>query len=118
VRRFEEMKEILDESPGGFYEGILQPYLSITEGQLRELEQSLEKGDVRSVQTIAHTIKGSSLNLGFVGLGRRAEEAEMEAKQGMPGDTAPLSAALQGEFRRVSRFAERHRTARARLQSA
>ena len=109
VRRFEEMKELLDGSPGGFYEGILQPYLSITEGQLRELEQSLEKRDTRSILTIAHTLKGSSLNLGFVGLGSHAKEVEVEARQGTLRNPEALAAALQHEFRRVTLFAERYR---------
>jgi CheY-like chemotaxis protein/HPt (histidine-containing phosphotransfer) domain-containing protein len=109
VQRFEEMKELLEGCPGGFYEGILQPYLSITEGQLRELEQSLEQRDTRTIQTIAHTLKGSSLNLGFVGLGSHAKEVEVEVKQGTLRNPGALSAALQDEFRRVALFAQRYR---------
>jgi len=110
ARRFEQMKDLLDGSPGGFYEGILRPYLSITEGQLRELAQSVEKGDTRSIQTLAHTLKGSSLNLGFVGLGNQAKEVEADAKHGTLGDPGALAAAFQDEFRRVTLFAERYRS--------
>jgi two-component system sensor histidine kinase/response regulator len=109
VRRLEEMKELLDGSPGGFYEGILQPYLSITEGQIRELKQSLEKGDTRSILTIAHTLKGSSLNLGFVALGSHAKEVEVETKHGTLKNPGALAAALQDEFHRVTLFAQRYR---------
>ncbi len=109
VRRLEEMKELLDGSPGGFYEGILQPYLSITEGQIRELKQSLEKGDTPSILTIAHTLKGSSLNLGFVALGSHAKEVEVETKHGTLKNPGALAAALQDEFHRVTLFAQRYR---------
>jgi HPt (histidine-containing phosphotransfer) domain-containing protein len=110
MRRFEEMKELLDGGSGGFYGEILEPYLSDTQGKLRDLQQSLEQGDTRSIRAIAHTLKGSSLNLGFVGLGNRARQVEAEAKEGTIGDPRSLAAALQDEFRRISLFAELHRS--------
>jgi HPt (histidine-containing phosphotransfer) domain-containing protein len=101
------MEELFRTSPGGFFEEMLRPYLSITEGQLQRLERSLEQGDARSVQTIAHTVKGASLNLGFVGMGSHASALEEKARDGGTPDVT--AAALFDEFRRVVAFAERRR---------
>jgi PAS domain S-box-containing protein len=109
-RRLEEMKELFESSPGGFYGEMLEPYLSITEGQLRDLERSLENGDTESTRIIGHTLKGSSLNMGFVGMGSHAANVEMAAKEGKLENPGSLAVALHDEFRRVTLFAERYRT--------
>jgi PAS domain S-box-containing protein len=109
-RRLEEMKELFESSPGGFYAEMLEPYLSITQGQLRDLKLSLENGDTASILTIGHTLKGSSLNMGFVGMGSHAADVEMAARQGKVKDPGTLAAALHDEFHRVTLFAERYRT--------
>jgi HPt (histidine-containing phosphotransfer) domain-containing protein len=108
-RRLEEMRQLLEESPGGFYAEVLVPYLASAERQIRDLAQATAGGDSRSVQSIAHTLKGSSLNLGFVGLGRHAQSIEVGARKGTLSDPAADTAALQDEFRRVALFAERYR---------
>jgi HPt (histidine-containing phosphotransfer) domain-containing protein len=108
-RHLDEMKELFETSPGGFYAEMLEPYVSITGGQLRDLERYLETEDIKSIQTIAHTLKGSSRNLGFVGLGDHAESVETEAKKGKVTNPVALTAALHDEFRRVTLFVERFR---------
>jgi CheY-like chemotaxis protein/HPt (histidine-containing phosphotransfer) domain-containing protein len=108
-RHLHEMESLFGAEPGSFYEEMLQPYLSHTQGRLRDLEQSLAHEDTRSAALIAHAIKGSSLNLGFAGMGDRAGVLENEARRGKVKDPEALAGALQEEFRRVTLFAERYR---------
>jgi two-component system sensor histidine kinase/response regulator len=104
-----EMESLFEADEGSFFDEMLQPYLSHTEGRIRELERSLEREDASSVALIAHTIKGSSLNLGFVGMGSHAGALETQARKGELEDPERLAAALDDEFRRVTSFAERYR---------
>jgi len=106
-RRFEEMRELLEGSPGGFYAEVLGPFLSGAEEQVRTLGRSDGEAPQALVRA-AHTLKGASLNLGFVGLGGLARRIETEARKGQP--TTALTLALQEELRRVALFADRFRT--------
>jgi signal transduction histidine kinase/DNA-binding response OmpR family regulator/HPt (histidine-containing phosphotransfer) domain-containing protein len=104
-----DMESLFDTEPGGFHAEMLQPYLSHTQGRLQDLERSLAQEDTSSAALIAHTIKGSSLNLGFVGMANRAGALEKAARQGKVKDPEVLAGALQDEFRRVTLFAEQYR---------
>ena len=108
-RRLQEMRELFETAPGGFYEQQLGPYVSIVRRQLVELSASLDAGDTEAVQRIAHSLKGTSRNLGFVGMGSRAESIEAAARSGALARPESLAAALQDEFQRVAAFAARYR---------
>jgi two-component system, sensor histidine kinase and response regulator len=108
-RRLEEMVELFRAMPGAFYARVLGPYLSIVERQLRDIERCLKNGETSAIRTIAHAIKGSSLTLGFVGMGNLAKSVEMEVEEGKLSNPAALTAALHEEFCRVSLFARRYR---------
>jgi len=107
--RLAETKELFRAMPGAFYKRVLEPYLSIVERQLREVERCLEKGEISAIATIVHAIKGSSLTLGFVGMGNLARSMEMEVKEGKLTDPASLTTALREEFRRICVFATQYR---------
>ncbi len=108
-RRLEEMEELFGATQGGFFAEMLEPYLATTAEQLRDLGRAFERGDAKGIATIAHTLKGASLNLGFAGMGRFATLLEVEAKQGRFSNPDRLDARLQDEFRRITLFAERYR---------
>ncbi|HEX4385718.1 MAG TPA: response regulator, partial [Myxococcales bacterium] len=102
---FEEMKEMFAQQ-GDFYSTLLAPFLSITAGHLRDLARAAEIGDGSAAAVLAHKIKGSSLSIGFAGLGGHAGDLETRAKLGQLGGAKALVASLQDEFRRLSVFIE------------
>jgi PAS domain S-box-containing protein len=109
AERLAAMRELFEAGPGGFHGQLLEPFVSLTEGQLRDLDASLARGDAPSTQAIAHALKGASRNLGFVGMGSHAEALELRARRGEADDPDAHAPALAAEFRRVRAFVERQR---------
>jgi CheY-like chemotaxis protein len=99
-------KTILDgirelEGPGnhGFFERILNLYLSGATGLVGEVLSAAEKGDSESLLRAAHILKSSSANVGATGLSHLCREIEGKARAGEPvaaGD--PLLPKFEGEF--------------------
>ena len=66
---------------------MLQTYIDYQPKQINELREATAKGDHETAQRVAHTIKGSSANLGAARTNAVAIEAEKAAKA---GDTQAL----------------------------
>ncbi len=102
-------KTVLDgirelEGPGnqGFFERVLNLYLSGAPGLVEGVLSAAEKGDTESLLLAAHTLKSSSANVGATGLSHLCREIEGKARAGEPvaaGD--PLLPKFEGEFRSV-----------------
>lgn len=85
--------EFLREIAGIFFEDTPQ--------RISELETSLTAGDVGKFTRAAHSIKGSSSNLGAMALRAAAEKLEhLSRTQGL-GGVIPLVAHLKTEFGRA-----------------
>jgi len=84
-----------------FLREIAGIFLEDTPQRIAELDQSLAAGDVAKFTRAAHSIKGSSANLGAMALKAVAEKLEHQSRtKGLIDVTAPL-AALKGEFARA-----------------
>ena len=84
-----------------FLREIIVIYLEDTPLRLAELDQSLAVGDGPKFTRAAHSIKGSSANLGAMTVRTVAERLEHQsAKQGL-GDVAGLIAEVKAEFSRA-----------------
>jgi histidine phosphotransfer protein HptB len=84
-----------------FLREITGIFLADTPRRIVELEQCLAAGDAAGFSRAAHSIKGSSANLGAVALRAAAEQLERRAHQQGLGEIAPLLASLQVEFARA-----------------
>ena len=81
-----------------FLREIIVIYLEDTPLRIAELEQSLASGDVPTFTRAAHSVKGSSSNLGAVAVRQIAEQLEQQShKQGLDG-VADLVATLKTQF--------------------
>ncbi|HEY5789001.1 MAG TPA: response regulator, partial [Gammaproteobacteria bacterium] len=101
----------LREVMGGEFDALLETYLGDSRLRLQQLESSLDS-DRGSVSRVAHTLKGSSANLGAVRVAAAAAELHLLARDGDP--RADLRAPLQrlvAEFSRVSAALQAYRDA-------
>lgn len=84
-----------------FLKEILGIFLEDTPARIAELHASKERGDTVSFTRAAHSIKGSSSNVGALELRAAAERLESHSKQvGLDGTDA-LVVELTGAFTRV-----------------
>jgi HPt (histidine-containing phosphotransfer) domain-containing protein len=81
-----------------FLREIIAIFLSDTPKRLEELEQSLAAADVAAFTRAAHSIKGSSSNLGANTLRSAAEKLEHSAKAEGLANIAGLLADVRREF--------------------
>lgn len=84
-----------------FLREITGIFLEDTPQRIAELDESLATADVPRFTRAAHSIKGSSANLGAMALRAVAEKLEHEARtQGLAG-VSPLLTSLKQEFDRA-----------------
>ena len=84
-----------------FLREIAGIFLEDTPQRVTELEQSLKAGDVPKFTRAAHSIKGSSANLGALGLRAVAEQLEHQSRKDGLAAVAPLVAQVKVEFARA-----------------
>ena len=85
--------EFLREIAGIFFEDTPQ--------RLAELDQSLAAGDLSKFTRAAHSIKGSSSNLGAMALRAAAEKLEHQARSSGLAEVGPLVNDVKAEFDRA-----------------
>ncbi len=91
-------------SPGdddAFVREIVALYLADTPLRFAELDRSLAGGDAGLFARAAHSIKGSSANLGATALRAVAERLECRCRQEGLGGLATLLAEAKAEFARA-----------------
>lgn len=84
-----------------FLREIVGIFLADTPLRLAELDTSLAEGDVARFTRAAHSIKGSSANLGAMALRAAAETLEHHARRDGLTGVEPLTAAVKHEFTRA-----------------
>ncbi len=92
-----ELKELLEEG----LDELLEEYLDDTPNQLAQLREAVAANDVVAIDSIAHTLKGSSGNLGVHGVYQLCAALEQEAKEGVVADAAASLATIEAEFEKA-----------------
>jgi HPt (histidine-containing phosphotransfer) domain-containing protein len=96
------LRELNPGDGGEFLREIVNIYVEDTPKRILDLKTCLASGDVKSFTRAAHTIKGSSANVGaqvLKGIGERMEQ--LSRTEGL-GAIAPLVAEAESEFAKVS----------------
>ena len=84
-----------------FLREITGIFLEDTPLRIAELDQSLIAGDVSKFTRAAHSIKGSSSNLGATGLRTVAEKLEHQARTQGLANVSAMIAQVKAEFGRA-----------------
>ncbi|MGA2015936.1 MAG: Hpt domain-containing protein [Opitutaceae bacterium] len=96
------LKELNPDDDGAFLKEIVGIYLEDTPKRLQDLKESLASGNVVLFTRTAHTIKGSSANVGAVVLAGVAERLEtLSRKEGL-GGVAALVAECEQQYGRAA----------------
>jgi HPt (histidine-containing phosphotransfer) domain-containing protein len=96
------LKELNPDDNGAFLKEIIGIYIEDTPRRLQDLKASLASGDVALFTRTAHTIKGSSANVGAVALASVAERLESMSRTEGLGGVAELAAKCETEFGRAA----------------
>ncbi len=97
----ESLRALSPDDDGEFLREIAGIFLADTPQRIAELDRSLAAGDAATFARAAHSIKGSSANLGAAALGAAAQRLETEAKEAGLSAAPPFLAALKAEFDRA-----------------
>ncbi|HYD62949.1 MAG TPA: EAL domain-containing protein [Noviherbaspirillum sp.] len=95
---FDKLREIL----GPALQQTVAPFLEDTPGYLNQLEQAIQDGDADTARAMAHSIKGSSGNLGAATLAQLAKEAEELAIEHRVAEIQPMLGRLRQAFESVA----------------
>ena len=81
--------------------GLIETYLAEAPEQLGELRAAIGRGDGKTAERTAHTLKSTSAIFGAQGLATTLGEVEGKAREGVLEDTAALLARAEALFEAV-----------------
>ncbi len=87
---------------------VIKVFLEDTAAQLEGIRKAAAAGDAQSLNALAHTVKGSSGNVGGMAMSAAAKSLEIAAKEGRSTDFVPLASKLEEQFALLKRKLEEH----------
>lgn len=103
-----ENLEMLKEVLGDELKDIVQSYIDLLPEQLSRIVNAIESADADELKLTAHTLKGSSANVGAAGISELCYELEMKGKAGDVSGTEDTIAKLRDEADLVATFLTDH----------
>lgn len=97
VLDWEQLDMIADGFTPDFVE-IYQEYIAEIPSLFSELRNKINSGDALQTSKVAHQLKGSSANFGYIGVSRPMAELEQEAKGGSLARAAELLGSAEQGF--------------------
>ena len=92
-----ELKEIM----GDDFSELVTVFISDSQMQLDDLKAAIEASDAPAIRRIAHTIKGSSANLGIGHLSAISKELELKAADNNIDSANELLSSIINEYNDV-----------------
>ena len=95
------LQELVQETDFEFVIELIDIYLSETPTQIQAMVKALDTQNHHMLTIAAHTLKGSSLNLGAKQLGAACFKLEELGRSGIPISTSANIKEIEGEFEQV-----------------
>ena len=96
------LRELNPGDNGEFLREIVSIYIEDTPKRISDLRSCLASGDVATFTRAAHTIKGSSANVGATVLAATAERLENQSRKEGLANVSALVAECEAEFARAA----------------
>jgi CheY-like chemotaxis protein/HPt (histidine-containing phosphotransfer) domain-containing protein len=100
------LRELQEEGEPDILNELIELFLADVPSQLVVLKDTVEAGDAHSVERIAHTLKGSSANMGAARMTTICSELQDVGASGDPSRAPELLERLEEEFGHVHRALE------------
>lgn len=84
------------------FEPLMQSYVDDSQHRIIELHTALESQDGEQVRRLAHSLKGSSGNVGALHVAELCLKLEEQGKDGVLNEAAELLSQVEQEFTHVS----------------
>jgi len=78
---WEQLDEVIGDDPDGMVE-LLHEFLSDIRSKIDAIEQAVLSNDIKQVVWLAHQLKGSASNLGFIDFVEEASVIEEKGREG------------------------------------
>lgn len=101
-RRLELLRQLGARSGRNVLGELLRMFLEQAPGRLEDLRRARREDDLSQVESSAHSLKGTCINLGLSELAKLSGELEKLARQGDPQSCSALIDAVETEYRRVA----------------
>ena len=103
------LRELNEDGEPDIVTELIDLFLRDTPPRLAALKDAIREGDVQALSQNAHTLKGSSANLGATRLASLNAELHSQASDGSLEGAGRLLAQLDNEFERVRHLLESER---------
>ena len=105
----DRLRELNEDDEPDIVTELIDLFLRDTPPRLAALKDAIKEGDAQALSQTAHTLKGSSANLGATRLAALNAELEKKASHGSLEEASRLLAQLDNEFERVRHVLESER---------
>jgi CheY-like chemotaxis protein/HPt (histidine-containing phosphotransfer) domain-containing protein len=102
VEMLSSWRDLTEDGENDFLTEVIDIFLENTPPMLKEMNEATKNKDARTLQRLAHKLKGSSSNLGAKSMAELCATLEEEASRGQLADAPKLVRDLEGEFAKVS----------------
>ncbi|HEY6952025.1 MAG TPA: response regulator, partial [Bacteroidota bacterium] len=95
------LRQLEQETELSFVKELAAIYLADAPENYRRFKESMKAGEAKSLEHLAHKLKGASMNLGAKKIAQLLESVEEHSRTGALKEIAPLAGAIDLEFERI-----------------